>query len=398
MTYTLWPVALAMAFRASLCAQPAALPPLLPEAYEIALARSAAPPDLSDQADVYVLRRGGHVKVLSGTNGTACFVGRDHPESLYPICFDPEATRTVFPRQLEEQRLREAGLPEDAVEARIAQAYADGRLPLPTYGAIAYMMSRHQVIYTGANGRRVGAWYPHLMIYKPGLTPTSIGFDGLSNGDFSVRQPGMPNAHQLVITPSWATAAPLPPRQGRIIAEPGWLCPGDTYALRYEGPDGPPLRLVLTPETGPSETLAFADGLRLTATSETALEARDANRVVATDTLSIHPERMDHHFTRAASCSGRLSVASMAIAPSQASDRIRPRSVTNRGREPITLTHRGITVRLASGEETHAFDAVPFSGDWGVVVDTGPYNDACPRGTEAATAPQIEVIILTSCA
>jgi len=87
-------------------AQAPSLPPLLPEAEEIALARSAAPPEISGAADIWVLRRGGHERMVSGTNGAACIVARDHPESLYPICYDAAAVRTVLPIQLREQRMR----------------------------------------------------------------------------------------------------------------------------------------------------------------------------------------------------------------------------------------------------------------------------------------------------
>src|SRR5262245_40757226 len=64
-------------------------PKPLPDEEEIALARSAAPPEISDRADVYVLRAEGAVKLRTGTNGAACIVTRDlHEGSLYPICFD----------------------------------------------------------------------------------------------------------------------------------------------------------------------------------------------------------------------------------------------------------------------------------------------------------------------
>ena len=67
MKYVIWTALLVgLSVRAS--AQPAALPPLLPEAYEIALARSAAPPELSDHADVYVLRRGGQSANMFNTS------------------------------------------------------------------------------------------------------------------------------------------------------------------------------------------------------------------------------------------------------------------------------------------------------------------------------------------
>jgi hypothetical protein len=70
--------------------------------------------------------------------------------------------------------------------------------------------------------------------------------------------------------------------------------------------------------------------------------------------------------------------------------------VTNHGSTPVLVWHRGVSVRLAPGDSTTAFNGLPFSGDWGVIVDTGAYNDACPV-RPGATAPPIDVQIVTSC-
>jgi hypothetical protein len=54
----------------------------LPEEEEIAVARSAAPADVSAHADVYVLRGKEYVRVRRGTNACACMVaGELHAES-----------------------------------------------------------------------------------------------------------------------------------------------------------------------------------------------------------------------------------------------------------------------------------------------------------------------------
>lgn len=378
-------------------AQERGLPPLYPDAYEIALARSAAPPELSDEADVYVLRRGGHEKVYSGTNGTACIVTRDHAESLYPICYDREGAKSILLHHMEAQRLREEGASEDSVDAHIAWAYDTGRIPKPERAVVTYMMSPYQVIYAGAHGRRVGRWHPHLMIYMPGLMPDDVGMAGLSNGDLSITDPGEATAHYIIMTKAWAKAAPLPLAEGRLVAEPGWLCSGDTYALRYEGLGEPAHQLVLAPEAMEPDTVAWQEGLRQVADGPTHLYAIGEDGVLASSTLSLHPEHMEHQFVRPSTCSGRLSLASMAIPPTRASDSIRPQSVTNQGKETVTITHRGVTVRLAPGERTDAFNGYPFSGDWGVVIDTGTYNPACPTPVDGVEVPKVEVIIITAC-
>lgn len=50
---------------------------VLPEAEEIALARSAAPAEVSEAADVWVLRNGRYEIARQGTNGNACMVSRN---------------------------------------------------------------------------------------------------------------------------------------------------------------------------------------------------------------------------------------------------------------------------------------------------------------------------------
>src|SRR5262245_15754503 len=80
---------------------------------EIALAKSAAPPNISDHATVKVLTASGYEVVHQGNNGFVCMVMRGWAAPTYtpaqfrnlvydatvraPICFDPAASRTVMP-------------------------------------------------------------------------------------------------------------------------------------------------------------------------------------------------------------------------------------------------------------------------------------------------------------
>jgi hypothetical protein len=371
------------------------LPRLYPDSHETALARTGAPPALSDSADVYLLRRGGHVKVATGTNGAACLVARDHPESLYPICYDPEAARTIMLAEMERNRLRERGVPEDSVDATIQEGYRSGRLKTPSRPAIAYMMSRHQVIYAGARGPRVGAWFPHLMIYMPNATRAQLAMPGMPSGDLTLSNEGKPDAHYVVMTRDWANSASLPPAGPVLSLEKGWLCSGDEYSLTWSG--NAAARLVRT-AGGRREESVLTGPFRAAAREETELRVLGTNdSTLALDTVYLHPDRMEHNFVRpTTTCAGRLSVTSSAINPSSGSDRIKPRNVTNRGQHAVTITHRGITVRLAPGESTDRFNALPFTGDWGVVIDTGDYNKYCPAPTAPAPLP-VDVLIVTEC-
>ena len=182
-----------------------ARPALLSDDEEIRLALSAAPSEVSRDADVWVLRRGGHVKVKSGTSGIACMVSRDHPESLYPICYDAEAARTILPIALRESQLREKGMDDAAIEAGIKAAIERGELKLPAASALSWMLSPQQVIFAGANGPRVGKWHPHIMVYMPYATRAKLGYPARANGDFSIGDEGKATAHLIVITAGWSS-------------------------------------------------------------------------------------------------------------------------------------------------------------------------------------------------
>ena len=185
----------------------------LADSVEIALAVSAAPAELSNKATVYAVRDGKVLTIRSGTNGSSCMVARDsHAGSLYPICYNPEGTRTVLKRELMEVRLRTLGVAEDSIDRAVESAYKRGELEIPKDVALAYMMSPQQVLFSNARkeGRRVGAWHPHLMLYVPGATPAKFGLSDSGTGDpIQVGSPGTPQAEVIVKLPKWADGKPV---------------------------------------------------------------------------------------------------------------------------------------------------------------------------------------------
>jgi len=75
---------------------------------EIALARSAAPASISDDAEIMVLRPNGFKTAVKGTNGFLCLVERSwgaatdfpefwNPKIRAPHCFNPQAAKTFAP-------------------------------------------------------------------------------------------------------------------------------------------------------------------------------------------------------------------------------------------------------------------------------------------------------------
>jgi hypothetical protein len=91
----------------------------LPREDRIKLAESAAPPEISSHATVYLLEQIGYVKVREGTNGFSCFVDRQTPLNSEPTCFDAEGSATTLPTRLYVEEQRGKGKSEEKINAEI---------------------------------------------------------------------------------------------------------------------------------------------------------------------------------------------------------------------------------------------------------------------------------------
>lgn len=152
-------------------------PTRLDRATEIALAKSAAPANVSADATIYVLDGQDWVVAEEGTNGVECWVSRSRPGSLEPHCFDQEGARTILPIHMFKARQQLRGVAPDEIEREVAEGISNGRFRLPTRPALSYMMSSGQVLISD-DGRNVGEWMPHLMIYYPYLESDALGLAG----------------------------------------------------------------------------------------------------------------------------------------------------------------------------------------------------------------------------
>jgi hypothetical protein len=150
---------------------------LLPREREIALARTAAPAAVSQDATVMVLTERGFEVAVKGTSGVTCVVNRSHPLSLEPHCFDAEASATVLPMELRRTELLREGKSNEEIDREIAAGLLSGKYRLPRRPAMSYMMSSEQVLYND-EGQNVGKWEPHLMIFYPHLTSADLGLGG----------------------------------------------------------------------------------------------------------------------------------------------------------------------------------------------------------------------------
>jgi hypothetical protein len=173
------PAAAALLLPVTALAQTAATPPVLSETEEVALARSAAPAQVTDEATILVLREGRYHTAAEGSNGVTCMVSRSLPLSIEPICYDPEASRTILPMEIRRIEMRLGGVSPEEVDQRIAEAIGEGELLLPQRPAMAYMLSAGQILYSDAE-TRVGAFVPHIHLYMPYATAEQFG--GLGGG------------------------------------------------------------------------------------------------------------------------------------------------------------------------------------------------------------------------
>jgi len=150
---------------------------------EIAMARSAAPEDISRDATVMVLGKHGYVTAVEGKNGFVCVVERAwmspedspnfwNPRLRGPVCFNPPAARSILPATLERTKMVLAGKSKAEIIAANKQAYDKKELPPLEPGSMSYMMSKRA--YLTDNGDHNLA---HVMIYTPHLDPKEWGAD-----------------------------------------------------------------------------------------------------------------------------------------------------------------------------------------------------------------------------
>jgi hypothetical protein len=164
-------------------AQEAKYPPLseylMPQADEVALAKSAAPDYVSDHATIKIFTASGFQTAHEGDNGFVCIVMRGFTgaptftpvqvrayinydaKTRAPICLDPLAARTLLPYYELRTKLGLEGKTAEQIAEGVQAAYAKGEIPKRPDVCFAYMWSADQVLGP------VGHWHPHIMVYLP---------------------------------------------------------------------------------------------------------------------------------------------------------------------------------------------------------------------------------------
>ncbi len=188
---------------------------------EIALARSAAPPAISNDASVAVLTRQGYQTAVEGKNGFVCFVDRAwsspfddpefwNPKKRGPTCMNAPAAHSALPVIYRLTELALAGQSREAILARMKESIAKKEFGPPEIGSMSYMMSKGQYLQDGSPH-----WHPHLMFYMPGEMDGSAWGANLPAGSAvfggGTDLPGggrMPWVLFFVPVPKWSDGTP----------------------------------------------------------------------------------------------------------------------------------------------------------------------------------------------
>lgn len=174
-------------------------------AIEAAIAASAAPNHVSDNATIWVLSEEEKKFVVfkEGTNGYNCGVMRrwGSPYGSVPFesdivqtpnCFDAYASKTHMQEMFLRHELGLAGKSSDEIKNAVFHAYGEGKIPTPIQTSFGYMMSEKQcltpqLIPLIGNCRGEA----HIMVYHPNNTNQQFGGSQPGTGlPFVLEQPG----------------------------------------------------------------------------------------------------------------------------------------------------------------------------------------------------------------
>lgn len=169
-----------------------------PRDAQIALAKSAAPPDVTDHATIMVLGKNGYEVAVKGTNGFTCLVLRQYLNTLEPECYDAEGSRTTLQTDLFIEQQRARGVSDAEIEKAIDAGYKNGKFKAPAKAGIVYMMSPHNRVFD-PEAKKVISFPGHLMFYAPYATKATVGS---GKGAPYIVNPGKPNALLIVVPQS----------------------------------------------------------------------------------------------------------------------------------------------------------------------------------------------------
>jgi hypothetical protein len=154
----------------------------MPVDLETDFALSSLPPDLRDQATVYLLDpKKGYYIARKGTNGFSALVLRtdwEHAEfaqDFYaPLSFDAEGSKIYLPVYFEVTQMRASGnYSASQIRDSVVKKIMDGTYKAPSRTGVSYMLSPLLRVYDGTV--IVNTVLPHYMFYAPRVGNEDIG-------------------------------------------------------------------------------------------------------------------------------------------------------------------------------------------------------------------------------
>lgn len=142
-------------------------------ACETALALSAGPSSIRDDAGLYLLAEDGFEMTREAKNNYVCMVARERNGGVAPQCFDPAGQVSHVPVHIMSAKMRLAGVSEDEISDARAEGFVKGDFrPAPGPGVV-YMASDYNFIRLSPEDKLHVA--PHIMYHAPYLTDADIG-------------------------------------------------------------------------------------------------------------------------------------------------------------------------------------------------------------------------------
>jgi len=166
-----------------------------PRDVQIRIAKLAAPKEVTDHADIYILGRRGYELALRGDNGFSCMIEREKPDTMEPECYDADGSATTMKVRSYEEQQRASGVGEQAIEESMKAGYKSGEFKPPSKAGIVYMLSDYNYVLNPETGKIIH--FPgHLMFYAPYATEKTVGS---GEGAPYLVHPGEPDALMIVV-------------------------------------------------------------------------------------------------------------------------------------------------------------------------------------------------------
>ncbi|MCT7374343.1 hypothetical protein [Chelativorans salis] len=155
----------------------------MPAELEKRFALSALPPQLREEATIYLLDpEKGYELAIEGTSGVTCIVQRtvwemaDFRDDIYiPLCYDAAGTSTYLHVIMEAARIRAEGMGPQELKSTIARRWEDGTYQVPERAGMSYMVAPVQRTIGPPDLEVITLSLPHFMPYAPGVSNQDIG-------------------------------------------------------------------------------------------------------------------------------------------------------------------------------------------------------------------------------